>query len=192
MRKLISLLIVLGMLFVAGPAFGWSFNVTAQGDALAETSYSVGGQNNNAGGYSYGQADYNATGLFIAFGIADGDSQTHAWVGGGSNWRAAAACTKSESSAFGATLGVVRTGVSGFGNVSHNTQLGNGNGGYTGGYAAYSYGDSNRSCLLGHTAGNGGAMTAGYVTRSHVPNGTTSHAVSISVAYSSGGGSLVQ
>jgi len=194
MKKVLSLLVVLGMLFVAGNAFAWNWdpNVTAQGSAMATTDYSVGGQLNNAGGWSYGAGSYDATGLFVAYGTSDADSTTKAFVNGGFNWRSAAACTHSSSDAFGFTFGLVTTTVAGGGEVAHNTNLGTLNGGSTGGYAAYSYGSTNHGCLIGYNSGSGAAMTAGHVSRSHILGGMTAHAASTSFAYSTGGGSLTQ
>jgi len=196
MKKVLSLLVVLGMLFVASNAFarGWNPNVTVQGFAEAHTNYYINTNDFNfAGGGSYGAGDYKATGYLGAIGNADANSTTRGWVGDGQNWRGAAAYTKSDSEAFGGTLGVVNTGVEGGGLAEAGTRMApQGNGGSTYAMGAYSYQNDNASCLLGYSQGNGGAIAGGYVVRNNIGNGITSHAVSGSLAYSSGGGNLPQ
>jgi len=126
---------------------------------------------------NYSEGTYSAEGCFLAFGGATADGVTKANVAGGSNWRAAGACTHSESNALSSgILGPASTGVYGEGIVGHNTYLDAGTGGSTYGMASYEYGTTNSGCLASYSQGSGTAMTGGFVYRNTVPNGVAAHA----------------
>jgi len=174
MKKVIGLILGVAIIFAAGHALAWQ---TVEGGSAQWTSYNVGGPNNNAGGMNYSEGTYSAEGCFLAFGGATADGVTKANVAGGSNWRAAGACTHSESNALSSGIfGPASTGVYGEGIVGHNTYLDAGTGGSTYGMASYEYGTTNSGFLASYSQGSGTAMTGGIVTRNYVPNGVAAHA----------------
>jgi len=170
-------------------------NVAVEGAAQQVTGYGVGGTNNNAGGWSFSEGTYKGEARGWLNGYADADGMTIAIVWGGPDIRQAGAFTNSASFAnLSGGCGDGTVTVTGFGSVGHNTYLAGDTGGSTYGVATYGYGGER----WGHTggycepsiAGNGLATTWGSTSRGTLPNGVTSHAESISHAYSSGGGSL--
>ena len=183
MKKFVALLLFVGMLFVTMPAMAWQ---TVEGGSSQWTQYEVGGFNNNAGGNSYSEGTYQAEGCFIAFGGATADGITKADVIKGQGFRAAGAYTHSESNALGVSLfGGTETSVYGEGLAGHNTYLNGKTGGSTYGVATYSYDTDNSGWIGSYSKGSGTAITGSFITKSHVPNGVTSHAMSgsFSIAY---------
>ena len=184
MRKLISLLVVLGMLFVASSAFGWGM-VNVDGSATQINTYVIDHGSNFAGGYNITTGAYEAAGFFLAGGVATADGQTRAVVNYGCNSRSAIAYTHGESAALAGALGTTGTSVDGEGFVEHGTYLPGNTGGSTYGSAGFTYGASNSGYLLSYSQGSGTAITGGTVTRNWIPNGVVAHAVSGSFAMAS-------
>lgn len=183
MKRLLTLILVVGMLLVPGTVLAWG-TVEVGGSAYQQTDYGVGNINNGAGGYSYSGGTYHADGYFFAIGGASADGETQAWKAGTANFKAAAAYTTSNSEAGAFTLGCTETSVYGGGEVVHNTLINSPTGGQTGGYAAYTYGATDSGYLISYNSGEGFAATGGATWRTQTPNGVTSHAVSGSIAMS--------
>ena len=203
MRKLLSLLIVLVMLFVAGPALA---DTAVGGDAYRWTELYQGWHPYllpEASGFNDSYGSYEGT--IAGFAKADGGVDVKAWKG--YHTGNAKALTWSTSSAGVVGPGVAK--VEGFGVAAHYTTFQSQfpttlppadqlitSGGWTTGYAAYSYKDRDRSrdddCL--YTSGGGLAYTEGGVSRSttfyHSGRMAESHAWSVSFAISTGGGSI--
>ena len=206
MRKLISLLVVLGMMFVAAGCNDTPIeNVGVSGGAEQWTEHKVGAiidyHNNGAAGANYSVGTYEGEGVDWMNGYAGADGYATAEKFQGTNFREATATTGSSSYAgIEGANGSGTVTVMGEGGVGHNTYLAGNTGGHTWGSAAYGYAGedsgnvgSHCCCSYGPTvSGSGMATTSGKTYRNNIPNGVASHAVSSSYAYSSGGGSLPQ
>jgi len=170
MRKLISLLVVLGMLFVAGPvlagggADGAAYQSNGDWAGLSFTGTYAYGSNATRGQFG---GTYNGWGGVIGFANADG--RTNAFANPGLLNASAGAYTYGESDATmlggGFAYGNLQTGVMGQGSVYHETSPLIGSGTGTVGSAGFSYGDVDSTgwCGIGveHTQGAGFAATYG-------------------------------
>jgi len=207
MRKLLSLFIVFGMLFVASPVLaGWGSNVETSDYAAIDVFQLKHGSpyaGNWAGGSGFGEALATGTGYKWMSSEAGANGSQKAVLRGGSNYREATATTTTSS--YGNVLGKAGWGevdVWGAGIAQHATYLPGNTGGGTHGMASYGYEGGNQGLTADFTIwrchisfgpgaeGSGLATTYGKAWRNPVTNGVASHAVSSSYAYSSGGGSL--
>lgn len=211
MRKLFSLIAILAMLFAVSPALAeWQPNVHVDGQSYRHASFNTGGDYNFAGGGNNSYGDYDGIGQKGIWGSSGADGTVIAGKARGNDWRAAGALSWSSSEAeMGGVRGPIEgygisgggeVNVVGFGDAYHRTNLSGDTGGWTTGYAAYAYRDSDHGFVGSlcpwlapygpDTNGYGIAGTGGVVWRTSTPNSVSSHARSGSFAISSGGGSL--
>ena len=220
MKKFLSLISIVALMVVfampamaGGWGWGWGnspdYNVHVDGQAYRQSTFETNGNRNYAGGSNNSYGYYNGNGTDGIWGTAGANGTVIADKARGENWRAAGAISRSSSGAEmggakGPLCGLFSSGsgdvsVSGFGDAYHRTNLRGGTGGWTTGYAAYTYEGSdhgNIGNVFGYQSygpdisGSGLAATGGAVWRTSTPNSASSHAYSGSYAVSSGGGIL--